>query len=60
VFEDALKIERRISDKRIERFKRDVLLVSVQEFCAPEFLISKKIVLRSVPTGKRVPLHVVR
>ena len=60
MFEDALKINRGISDKRIQRFKRCVFLVGAQEFCAPEFLISKKIVLRGVPTGERVPLHVVR
>src|SRR5262249_42374356 len=37
-----------------------MLLVSVQEFCAPEFLIAEKIVLRSSAAGEREPLRVVR
>src|SRR5262245_54315005 len=37
-----------------------MLHVSVQEFCAPEFLIGEKIVLWSSPAGECEPLHVVR
>src|SRR6478672_4278249 len=36
-----------------------MLLVSIQEFCAPEFLITEKIVLWSSPASKREPLHIV-
>src|SRR5258705_3778860 len=36
-----------------------MLFVSVQEFCAPEFLIAKQIILRGVTAGEREPLHVV-
>src|SRR5580765_1864469 len=36
-----------------------MLLISVQEFCAPELLIAEKIVLRGSPAGEREPLHVV-
>src|SRR5262245_21940759 len=55
-----LKINGRISYERVERFEREMLLVGVQEFCAPEFLIAKQIILRGVPAGERQPLHVVR
>ena len=37
-----------------------MLLVSIEKFCAPEFLIAKKIILRGVAAGEREPLHVVR
>src|SRR5262245_41334916 len=37
-----------------------MLLVRVQEFCAPEFLIGKQIILRGVTAGEREPLHDVR
>src|SRR5882724_6019747 len=59
MFENALKIGGGISDERIEQLKRDVLLVSVQEFCAPEFLIGEKVLLSGATTGEREPLHVV-
>src|SRR6266403_2603177 len=59
MFEDALKIGGGIPDERIERLKGDVLLVSVQEFCAPEFLIAEKILLSGASAGEREPLHVV-
>src|SRR5713101_1755352 len=59
MLEDTLKIWGGISDKRIERFKRDVLFVSIQEFRAPEFLIAKKIVLRGAAASEREPLHVI-
>src|SRR5215216_1816583 len=59
MLEDTLKIGGRISDKRIERLKRDVLLISVQEFCTPEFLIAEEIRLAGAAAGKREPLHVV-
>ena len=36
-----------------------MLLVSVQKFCAPEFLIAKKVVLCRVTAGEREPLHVI-
>jgi hypothetical protein len=36
-----------------------VILVSVQEFCAPEFLSAKQIILRGVTAREREPLHVV-
>src|SRR5215469_14468585 len=45
VFKDALEIDGRISDERIEQFKSSVLVVSIKKFCAPEFLITKEIVL---------------
>src|SRR6516165_9981358 len=37
-----------------------MLLVSIQEFCAPEFLIGKQIILGGVTARKRQPLHVIR
>src|SRR5262245_57358058 len=37
-----------------------MFLVGVQEFCAPEFLIAKQIILRRVTAGEREPLDVVR
>src|SRR5262245_51443105 len=37
-----------------------MLLVGVQELCAPEFLIAEKIVLWSPAAGEREPLRVVR
>src|SRR6476660_4850528 len=46
VLEYELEIHRRISHERIERFEREMLFVSIQEFRAPEFLIAAKIVLR--------------
>src|SRR5258705_2304760 len=36
-----------------------MLFVSVQEFCAPEFLIAKQIILRAVTAREREPLHIV-
>src|SRR5882724_12569736 len=36
-----------------------MLFVSVQEFCAPEFLIAKQIILRGVTAREREPLDVV-
>ena len=59
MFQNALKIHGRISDERIERVERDVFLVSVEEFRAPEFLVGEKILLTGAATRKREPLHVV-
>ena len=36
-----------------------MFLVGIQKFCAPEFLITKQIVLCSVTAGQREPLHVI-
>src|SRR5215831_5455992 len=59
MFKDALEIGGEIADERIERFKSQVLLIRIQEFCAPEFLITEKIVLYRTTACKREPLHVV-
>src|SRR5262245_23239048 len=36
-----------------------MFLVSLQEFCPPEFLITKKVTLSRATARERVPLHVV-
>src|SRR4029453_11727832 len=59
MFENTLEINRRVSNERVERFEREVLLVSVQEFCAPEFLIAEQIILSSATARERKPLHIV-
>src|SRR5882724_8170336 len=56
MFQDSLEIHRRISDKRIERFKRNVFLVSVEKFSAPKFLVGEKILLAGVTAGESEPL----
>ena len=59
MLENALEIRGRISDKRIEALEGNVFLVGIQKFGAPEFLITKKIVLRGAAAGEGEPLHIV-
>src|ERR1700757_4825239 len=59
MFEDALKIDGRISDKRVQRFEWNMFLVSVEELRSPKFLITEKALLSCPAAGERVPLHVV-
>src|SRR5260370_31879867 len=59
MLEDTLKVDGRISDKRIERFKRNVFLVRFQIFRAPKLLITEKIVLCGAPAGKGEPLDII-
>src|ERR1700730_4943824 len=59
MLQNALEIHRWISNERIKRMKRDVLLIGIQKFRTPEFLIAKKIALTSVTAGEGEPLHIV-
>src|SRR5215475_6665203 len=59
MLDDALEIDRRISNERVERFKRDMFLVSVEELRSPKFLIIEEILLSGAATGEGVPLDVV-
>src|SRR4029078_4477178 len=59
MFEDALKIDARISDKFVQPFEGDMFVVGIEELRSPKFLITEKVLLSSPATSERVPLHVV-
>ena len=59
MFQNALKVLRRIADERVERAEGDMLFVSVEKFRSPELRVPEKILLTSPTAGVGEPLHVV-
>src|SRR5204862_2260201 len=60
MLQNALKVLRRITDERVERAEGDMLLVSLEKFCPPEFRVAEKILLTGPAAGVSEPLHVVK